>query len=705
MPTVTLVPSDYPSLSDGSDATSLIPTVAPFAMTNFGLPAGARTVNALLKLRAKSDSGTYTPLTLRWGPNATGGQVSLNWQGGGVIRNYTTQRAVALNWTTPQIFSIAASVLWSISSLRVYELSIELLYALQPACSMDGPIGTITDRSAVTLAWTHTPGTDGTVQGRYQMRVFTPAQYSVIGFNPGTAPAAAWESGEVPSGAASVVTDPLPNGTYRAYGRTAQTINGQPHWSPWDYVEFTINVDTPDVAGITATVDPVIGAARLAVEQQRVAVIDLPLSVPDGYGVSCVSTPNVAALQLTGSFTITMWVWAEDWTQGIYDPLLLNKETAFTGYNLSLNAAGTLRVIVGVGGAIRAMTSTAHGLVDGQGYWIEAFYNDTAKTCRFRKSADPLITPIGSITWTTISTTAAHAGGSPAINGLGLTLGRQAPSTSDPGFVGLIGRMRLANAAGTVVADLDTIADADIGATAFTDSTGKVWTLAGDAELIAGDERSGTGLILWDTLEVQASYDGGTTWRNVYGGGPGIPVGDSWTGIDVELPIDIEAVYRARGVAVVDGQQIVGAWVESNTVRWTTPSAWLKHLYDTTLTRPVCFRDFPTEQRARSMSVRRVLGRRAPVVRTGQLATRQGEFSVFAAGALEREDLERLMDDSGPWLIQVPAELGGAINMYVGLGDLEVQRVSGGERSRLQSRYVPSGYVEIDRPLLNVAPV
>jgi hypothetical protein len=193
-----------------------------------------------------------------------------------------------------------------------------------------------------------------------------------------------------------------------------------------------------------------------------------------------ITTADKAQLDLTGSMTVTMWVSATDWTPAANRTLFSKMPgTLLSGYSATLLTTGLLQFTIGTGAATRTMTSTAPGLTDGQGYWLEFFYDDTAKTCRFRKSSDALLA--ASPTWTTISTSAAHAGGSPAANSESLQVGSLAGGST---WVGKIGRFSLLNASSTQVASL-TLPIEDVGTTSIVDGV-NTWTVSGGAAIGLG---------------------------------------------------------------------------------------------------------------------------------------------------------------------------------------------------------------------------
>lgn len=151
------------------------------------------------------------------------------------------------------------------SGVVIYEVYLDLIYALQPTTAVTAPTGTVTTTSQPTVTLTHTAGSDGGPQAYSQVRVFSAAQYGITGFNPETS-AATFDSGIQLGGGTSIPTSPLDNSTtYRAYGRTAQLINGYPHWAEWAFSSFTTSYTLPVIASITATADNTLARQRLVV--------------------------------------------------------------------------------------------------------------------------------------------------------------------------------------------------------------------------------------------------------------------------------------------------------------------------------------------------------------------------------------------------------------------------------------------------------
>ena len=122
----------------------------------------------------------------------------------------------------------------------VYQAFVTLTYIGLPSVTAQGPSGARGAASSQTVSWSFfkdssSPGG----QSKYQVRVFTAAQYGIGGFDPGSSPA--WyDSGVVAGAATSLVVNNFLTNSYRSYVRAATTNSGADQWSPWSFTSFTI---------------------------------------------------------------------------------------------------------------------------------------------------------------------------------------------------------------------------------------------------------------------------------------------------------------------------------------------------------------------------------------------------------------------------------------------------------------------------------
>lgn len=151
---------------------------------------------------------------------------------------------------------------------RIYEAYLDMVYVEQPVVSVTAVSpDPYTASNIVPIEWANTLDSDGGSQTRYQLKVFTDAQYGAGGFDPDTS-TAYYDSGIVASASGSASTGPLATSdTYRAYVRTAQTVNGVSHWSDWDYDTFQVSVSTADVDTVAAVATDASGLITVTVER------------------------------------------------------------------------------------------------------------------------------------------------------------------------------------------------------------------------------------------------------------------------------------------------------------------------------------------------------------------------------------------------------------------------------------------------------
>lgn len=173
----------------------------------------------------------------------------------------------------PDFAELSVELAASVLAARVYELYFETIHVPQSVATVTYPTGTITDDATPAVIWSSSFDADGGTPSHYEVKLFTAAQYGAGGFDPDTS-AYTYYSGEVagspaPFGSGYLglhdETPVLANGDYRAYVRTAQTVNGELHWSDWDYEAFTMNVPVPADPTFTATEQGVVGRILLEV--------------------------------------------------------------------------------------------------------------------------------------------------------------------------------------------------------------------------------------------------------------------------------------------------------------------------------------------------------------------------------------------------------------------------------------------------------
>lgn len=177
----------------------------------------------------------------------------------------------AWSWLQPTtqttVDTMVIAVAGNGGSTRVHELYVDWMYVALPVTAVNAVTpDPYTASTLVPISWTNTLDTDGGAQTRYQMRVFTLAQYSIGGFDPATSPAT-YDSGEVVSSATTADTGAIPNATYRAYIRVAQTVNGASHWSAYAFDGFVLTAVTSDVLSVTTVASNSTGSIAVTVNR------------------------------------------------------------------------------------------------------------------------------------------------------------------------------------------------------------------------------------------------------------------------------------------------------------------------------------------------------------------------------------------------------------------------------------------------------
>ncbi len=148
--------------------------------------------------------------------------------------------------TTP-VTALVASI--ATLNAYVYELYFDTTYVAKPVVTPYLPTGTLTNANVPTVVWTDTLDSDGGDQGFYIAKIFSSAQYGAGGFDPATSTPTATNA-SFSADRTVTFSDPLPNGTYRAYVAIAQSGSAL---SDYAYTQFTISVTPPNAPSIAVT--------------------------------------------------------------------------------------------------------------------------------------------------------------------------------------------------------------------------------------------------------------------------------------------------------------------------------------------------------------------------------------------------------------------------------------------------------------------
>jgi len=207
------------------------------------------------------------------------------------------------------------------------------------------------------------------------------------------------------------------------------------------------------------------------------------LSLPGEQG-SCASTPDSAAISVTGDIDLRIKVALVDWTPPVVRYLISKAVTSGQyGYDWSMDTGGKLlfRNFPDGVNATSAISTVAVGAADGSAKWLRVTRNVTTGNVDFYTSDD-------GIAWSALGTTVATAAGGQFNGTDSLAIGAQ--HSGNAPLSGAIYYAELRNGiAGTVVASFDAN-DGAIGATSFASSvTGETWTVNGEAKIEAGSYR------------------------------------------------------------------------------------------------------------------------------------------------------------------------------------------------------------------------
>lgn len=252
-------------LSDASDASyvsfaSIYGSVA-CDLTDHTMTAGAVSRHVVPRLRL-SASTSVTGVTVEVRTTRNGASVLLGSQqiqligvGGGGAANYLGAPVPVKELTAAEVNALVVNVIApgaAITPPLFYKLSADLVYALKPTTAI--VTAPSTSQSQPTVAFSHTPGTDGAAQSAYQVVVATAAQYGAGGFDPATS-AVSQRTGTVLSAETSLKLATVTNGTtYRVYVRTAQLINNELHWADWVNSQWTASFTVATVTAVAVTV-------------------------------------------------------------------------------------------------------------------------------------------------------------------------------------------------------------------------------------------------------------------------------------------------------------------------------------------------------------------------------------------------------------------------------------------------------------------
>jgi hypothetical protein len=472
------------ALWSGSGSALILPTPidAP--------PAGER--RHLVRVRARGEDGSaWWAVRLASGSLVAGAAASFasspetvigSWQAGAPHDGSTVMSCYVTGQTT---------------GVRIVELYLDVDSREAPSFTaqvLDG-----SGASTVTVADTNTPtlraaalDLDGLAARQYRYWV---TQGSTI----------VWDTGITSGSPVNRMTAPLLNGSYTANLQIWTTLGANTAYaSEIETVEFTVNVGAvPAPAAPIVTAEPpferieVCGAESSGFDDYvswvEIERVDCPSEVLYGWDSSSAtalapqsdvgayaSTPDTAALDITGSIDVRARVAPETWTPAAEQmPAAKNNSSIDQrSWAFSIMPTGVLQLswsTNGTGGGITVAQSTvATGFQDGTAHWIRATLDTTTGTTTFYVGEDGSNwTQLGAAVVT--GATSIHSGTAP------LTVGGRVTGNN---LIGLISRAEIRNGInGTVVANPNF--DQQVaGDTSFVDGTGKTWTVTPPAAIV-----------------------------------------------------------------------------------------------------------------------------------------------------------------------------------------------------------------------------
>lgn len=222
----------------------------------FSDPDAADTMSAAAFRRLAAGGGAYE----YWNEAAAVWQSTVVW-------NTRTGTAISFTFGAGK-FANGTSYSWSMATKDAAGLAgpfatdATVLGGTPATVTVTGPAGSVTTTSRPTVTWSLNDP-EGDPQERYQVKVFSAAQYGAGGFDPATS-STTWDSTEtldVTARARQVGVD-LANGTtYRAYVRVR--TSGQ--WSTWQYSTFTLALTAPAAPTFAVAVDAMLDRVVLTV--------------------------------------------------------------------------------------------------------------------------------------------------------------------------------------------------------------------------------------------------------------------------------------------------------------------------------------------------------------------------------------------------------------------------------------------------------
>lgn len=270
---------DDTPVADGSyvQASGSSAATATLQLTDPTWPAGAVSKQARIQLRGRATSG-YTPgrglAELRSGSMVVATFDNQTWTS---AATWVTKAGAwfPINLTQAEVNALQLWVRVNRSQTNPYpilcsEVYVDVVLAEQATAAITTATTAYTS-STITTDWTHTPGADGGDQSHYRVVVLSADQVATItGGDPLTSTVGSvFDTGDVEGAQASYTATGIPALTAGAarYVRTADLVNGVPHWSAWTSQGITNTLTTAEVLSIVPAADSANGRVSVVVNR------------------------------------------------------------------------------------------------------------------------------------------------------------------------------------------------------------------------------------------------------------------------------------------------------------------------------------------------------------------------------------------------------------------------------------------------------
>lgn len=423
------------------------------------------------------------------------------------------------------------------ANAKVSMLRLELEYNEKPVVTVSAPSGTVIN-TRPTVTWTMTdPENDPQV--KRWVRVYDSATYGLAGFNPGSLYRAAFDTLVQASSQPTVqITKDLLNGTtYKAYVSVWQPdINGELFASDFAASPaFTITLDPPATPDLISSLDYPNGRVALAL-QDRQNLMSANQADLETSALGWTSVSNATSSRITSTFA-----------HGV------------ASLQIQSNAAGNSWASTPVG-------TSGLAVVGSKQYTAMALVRQVSATARNCRIDINWYDAAGAL----LSTS---SGASTLVNTTNWSQQLSVTATSPVG-------------AAWANVQLNVLATAAAGEQFAFDSIGL--RPGSSATWFQGGFNNAT-----ETLTVERSLDGGTTWAEIRLSPFVDPaVDETATLYDYEVLPYSTVQYRARASNVVSGNNLASAWSAVDSETYNPQAWWLKDPIDPTRNRAVQIKDF-----------------------------------------------------------------------------------------------------------------